>query len=178
MKRIIIASCVLGAAVGGLWPLSGFGFGEPRTVPDTSFYFNNLRWGRYPSAVISRVVSPDTVIAVIEGAPGPCVIRLAGIEGPTDQERPYDQRAVELLQEKILYRTVKLEGDEFLRTDFGEGPISAYIWLEGEQMNSELLRAGLARAIPSPYTPNIKYWNHFRGLEERARQEALGIWSL
>lgn len=177
MKRIIIASCLIGAVV-GLWPDASFGFGEPRTVPETDFYFNNLRWGRYPSAVISRVISPTTVVAVIEGAPGPCIIHLAGIEAPTDQEQPYDQRAVELLQEKILYRTVKLEGDEFLRSDFVNGPISAYIWLEGEQMNSELLRMGLARAIPSPYTANIKYWNHFQGLEERARLEGLGIWSL
>ena len=42
-------------------------------------------------------------------------------------------------------------------------------------MNALLVRNGLARI--APYTHNIKYDSYFRGLEKRARQERLGIWS-
>jgi micrococcal nuclease len=162
--------------LGAFWSSAGFSFGEPRIIPDTSFYFNNLQWGRYPSAVVAEVIDGNTILAQIEGELSVQVVRLAGIEKLTGSDQPFDQQAIDLMKSQILYRTVKLEGDKFARDEETSGPLEAYIWLEGVQMNGLLVRNGLATVVP--YSHNIKYDNYFKGLQEQARAEKVGVWSL
>ncbi|MEN9226745.1 MAG: thermonuclease family protein [Thermostichus sp. HHBFW_bins_43] len=169
----------LGFAASGLLlvtpAMPSHGFGEPRVVPDTRFYFDNHRFDRYPDAVVVRVVSGDTLVVQIEGEQKMRLIRLAGIEGLGFEESPHHEQAVELIRERILYRTVKLEGDKLLRNEDATGLVEAYVWLEGHQMNAMLVRNGLARIVP--YSHNIKYDSYYRGLQEKAQQDRLGIWS-
>jgi len=173
-RRMAFGWAVLGWLL-ALPVLPGHGFGERRVVPDTPFYFDNHYFDRYPEAVVVGVVNGDTLVAQIEGEQKLRLIQLAGIQGLSPQEDPFYQQALELMRERILRRTVKLEGDKLLRNVDATGLVEAYVWLEGQQMNALLVRNGLARI--APYTHNIKYDSYFRGLEKRARQERLGIWS-
>ncbi len=166
----------LGILWAGLMIPPGFGFGEPRSVPDTSFYFDNFNFDRFPYATVGAVLSGDTVAVQIEGETHLRLVRLAGIQAPDAVDAPFDQEAVQLLRDRILFQQVKLEGDTFFRNEDGTGPVEAYIWLNGNQINAVLVRNGLATV--RPYTHNIKYDNHFVGLQQRAREENLGIWSL
>lgn len=173
-QRIALGSAALGLLL-AIPVLPSHGFGGPQVVPDTPFYFDNHRFDRYPDAVVVRVVNGDTLVVQIEGEQKMRLIRLAGIEGLSPEENPYYQQAIELMRERILYRTVKLEGDKLLRNVDATGLVEAYVWLEGHQMNAMLVRNGLARIVP--YSHNIKYDSYYGGLQEKAQQERLGIWS-
>ncbi len=181
LKRCVFASCALGALVLGSAYLdsettASFAFGEARIIPDTSFYFDNFRFDRYPYATVVDVVAGDIVVVQIEGELTLRYIKLAGIQALDPTEQPFFGQAVELLREMILFERVKLEGDKFLRNEDATGFIEAYVWQEGRLMNAALVRNGLAVVIP--YSHNIKYDNYFSGLQERARNEQLGVWAL
>ncbi|GAB4216813.1 MAG: hypothetical protein OHK0012_19860 [Synechococcales cyanobacterium] len=148
-------------------------FGEKRVAPDTPYYFDNIRFDRYPYAHIVKVVNGHTVIAQVEDEPRLRLLRLAGIESVVRD--PYDQQAIALLQKLAQYKTVKLEGDRNPRDVDAVEAVEVYIWSEGRQMNAELVRAGLA-TVPE-FVSNTKYDNIFRGLQAEARQERLGIWA-
>ncbi len=173
-----LSVCLGGVGIlwGGVMATQGFGFGEPRPVPDTSYYFDNFNFDRFPYGTVGAVLSGDTVAVQIDGETQMRIVRLAGIQAPEETDAPFDSEAVQLLRDRILFQQVKLEGDTFLRNEDASGPVEAYIWLHGDQMNALLVRNGLATI--RPYTHNIKYDNHFVGLERRAREESLGIWSL
>ncbi len=177
LKRCLLATCTLSClAIGSLWVEAGHSFGEPRIVPDTSYYFDNFRFDRYPYATVSGVINGNTIVAQVEGETHQRLIRLAGIEALASGDQPFQAQAVDLLRDMILYQRVKLEGDKFQRGHEVDGPVEAYVWLEGDQINAVLVRNGLATVIP--YSHNIKYDNYFLGLQERARDDRRGIWSL
>ncbi len=176
LKRHVIASLTLGALALGTFPAISWAFGEARMIPDTSFYFDNFRFDRYPYATVVDVVAGDVIVVQIQGHNDLRYVKLAGIEALDPTEQPFHQQAIETLRDLILFETVKLEGDKFLRNEDATGLLEAYIWLEGHQMNAVLVRSGLATVIP--YSHNIKYDNYFSGLQDRARDERLGIWSL
>ncbi|MEN9238385.1 MAG: thermonuclease family protein [Thermostichus sp. DG_1_6_bins_120] len=173
-RRVALGSAALGLLL-TVPVMPGHGFGEPRVVPDTSFYFDNHRFDRYPDAVVVGVVDGETLVVQIEGEQKMRLIKLAGIQSLSPEETPYYEQAIELIRERILYRTVKLEGDKLLRNEDATGLVEAYVWLEGQQMNALLIRNGLARI--TPYSHNIKYDSYYGGLQEKARQARLGIWS-
>ncbi|MEN9206030.1 MAG: thermonuclease family protein [Thermostichales cyanobacterium SZTDM-1c_bins_54] len=161
----------LGALV--LSSTAALAFGEKRVAPDTPYYFDNIRFDRYPNARIVKIVNGHTVIAQVEDETRLRLLRLAGIEAVTRD--PYDQQAIELLQKLAQYKTVKLEGDRNPRDVTTLEPVEVYVWSEGRQMNAELVRAGLA--IVPDFVSNTKYDNVFRGLQREAQQQRLGIWS-
>jgi len=99
-QRIALGSAALGLLL-AIPVLPSHGFGEPRVVPDTPFYFDNHRFDRYPDAVVVRVVNGDTLVVQIEGEQKMRLIRLAGIEGLSPEENPYYQQAIELMRERI-----------------------------------------------------------------------------
>ncbi len=194
LQRSVLGLCTLGClAAGTLWPIPGFGFGEPRVVPDTSFYFHNYSFDRYPDATVTRILSSHLIMVQIEGEHGMRVVQLAGIEPIPETAEPFYQQAIQAMEETILHRIVKLEGDDYQRNEEVTSFVQAYVWLEGHQMNATLVRSGLAKTIPAfdpaggalppitasanLYTPNIKYRNYYYGLQNRARAERLGIWS-
>ncbi|MDX2272965.1 MAG: thermonuclease family protein [Cyanobacteriota bacterium] len=173
-KRVALGLLTLGC-LAAAWTGKSYGFGEPRVVPDTSYYFDNWRFDRYPYATVVGVLNGDTIVAQIDGEQTLRKVRLAGIQAPLPDEQPYSRQAVELLKSKIQFQVVKLEGDKLLRDEDATDLVEAYVWLHGEQINAVLVRNGLATVVP--YSHNIKYDNYFSGLQTRARDENLGIWA-
>ncbi len=156
------------------WALPVKAFGEPRIVPNFRFSFDNNYFDQYPSALVVRVLSGNRLVVQVEGEQELRIIRLAGIEALSEVAPDYDNAAVEFLQNQIQYRTVKLEGDLFQRRPDGTGPVEAYVWLEGQQLNEALVRDGLA--IVEPYTHNIRRDNTLRGIQAEAQRRGSGVW--
>lgn len=112
--------------------------------------------------VVSRIIDGDTVKA------GNISIRLLGINSPERGERYYNE-AREFLESLILNQTVKLEEsgvDRYNRK-------LAYIFLESENVNLELIKNGFA----SPYFPDgkKKYYYEFGNAWEKCVGENLNF---
>jgi len=172
MRKSALWITCLGALV--LSSTAALAFGEKRVAPDTPFYFDNIRFDRFPYARIVKVVNGHTVIAQVEEETSLRVLRLAGIESANQD--PFDQQAIQFLQRSVQFKTVRLEGDRNSRGVNAAGSVEVYIWSEGRQMNAELVRAGLA--IVPDFVSNTKYDTIFRGLQSQAQQERLGVWTL
>ncbi|WP_456364033.1 thermonuclease family protein [Priestia aryabhattai] len=56
------------------------------------------------------------------------------------------------------------------------GRLLAYVYVNGKMLNEILLEKGLARVAVFP--PNTRYVDEFRGIQDKARQQQLGIWSI
>lgn len=54
------------------------------------------------------------------------------------------------------------------------GRLLAYVWAGGLMVNAELVRRGLAAAMPIP--PNLRHRALFRRLEREARRAGRGLW--
>ena len=126
---------------------------------------------------ITRVSDGDTVKA--EGHDIEIKIRLVGIDAPEtskkkrDPGQPYSQQAKEHLAGLILNKTVDIKG-------YGLGPynrILGVIYLDGKNMNLEMVKAGLAEVYrgKAPHKfPLIPYWQ----AEKKAKNDMRGMWSL
>ncbi|WP_017324058.1 thermonuclease family protein [Synechococcus sp. PCC 7336] len=172
----MLKQCVLASiAVGFLHPAIARAYGEPRIVPDHSFYFSNDNLDRHPQATVVKVLSGTTVLVQVEGELELREIQLAGLENLAALAPSIEQEAIGRIEGALLHRIVRLEGDTFQRTPEGTGAVQAYVWLNGLQMNEELVRAGLA--VVDRTNHNIKHDNFLRGVQSEARADQIGIWS-
>ncbi|MEM4991983.1 thermonuclease family protein [Priestia sp. SB1] len=69
---------------------------------------------------------------------------------------------------------VNLELDTQERDRYGR--ILAYVYVNGKMLNETLIEKGLARVAVFP--PNTRYVDEFREIQEKAKQQKLGIWSI
>ena len=80
-----------------------------------------------------------------------------------------DYEIIKLLKDK----KVKLELDVQERDKYGR--ILAYVYIDGEMYNKELLKIGYAKI--ATYPPNIKYVDDFTEIQKQARKNKVGLWS-
>lgn len=125
---------------------------------------------------VSRVVDGDT-IEVSPAVNGIQDVRLIGVDTPETYggEEPLGPQASAFTKGALTGQQVALElGTE--RID-PYGRVLAYVWTsEGNMFNSQLARNGLAQVATFP--PNTKYVSTFEALQQQARAENRGIWSL
>jgi micrococcal nuclease len=126
---------------------------------------------------VSRVIDGDT-IEVKKGATK-LIVRLVGIDAPEasrkkhDPGQPYSQQATQHLNSFVLNRTADVK-------TFGTdryGRALAEVFVDGNNVNLEMVKAGLAEAYRG--TPasghNMK---PYRQTEEDARKAGRGMWQL
>ncbi len=120
---------------------------------------------KVPSVVIvTKVIDGDTVI--VEGGYS---VRLLGID--TDERgEPCYEEAKEYLEDLVLGREVRLERDEEDVDKYGR--CLRYIFVDGKNVNLELVRKGLA--VARFYLPNVKYHKEITNAEEMAIKEKIG----
>jgi endonuclease YncB( thermonuclease family) len=126
---------------------------------------------------VTRVYDGDTIKA--EGHDIDIKVRLVGIDAPETSRKkrepgqPYSQQSKKYLAELVLNKTVDIKG---YGVD-GYSRILGVIYLDGKNINIEMVRAGLAEAYrgrpphgfdPAPY----------RNAEREARAAKMGMWSL
>jgi endonuclease YncB( thermonuclease family) len=126
---------------------------------------------------VTRVYDGDTIKAA--GHDIEIKVRLVGIDAPEtsrkkkDPGQPYSQQARKYLAGLVLNKTVDIKGYGL----DGYSRILGVIYLEGKNINLEVVKEGLAEAYrgkpphgfdPAPY----------RNAEREARAAKMGMWSL
>jgi endonuclease YncB( thermonuclease family) len=126
---------------------------------------------------VTRVYDGDTIKA--QGYDIEIKVRLVGIDAPEtsrkkrDPGQPYSQQSKKYLAGLLLNKTVDIKGYGL----DGYSRILGVIYLDGKNINIEMVRAGLAEAYrgrpphgfdPAPY----------RNAEREARAAKMGMWSL
>lgn len=130
------------------------------------------------AARVERVVDGDTIVVGFGG--GTERVRLLSVDTPESvhpdatRNHPLGRAASDFTRQRLEGRQVVLEpgpGDEFDRY----GRRLAYVLVEGENFNVELVRAG-----HSPYDTrfgeSVRYGREFRVAEREAREARRGIW--
>ncbi|MDH5527477.1 MAG: thermonuclease family protein [Nitrospirota bacterium] len=130
------------------------------------------------TALVVSVIDGDTVR--LEGGR---LVRYIGIDAPETRHRkgdhwvydpqPFSEAATAENRRRVEGRTVRLEFDQRREDRFGR--LLAYVWSDGEMVNEELVRVGLARA--KSYAPNRRYDRRMSTAQEAARAAGLGIWT-
>lgn len=94
-------------------------------------------------------------------------IRLLAIDTPETtfgKNECYGEEATRQLKKRVLNKTVKLQYDKEEPTYGNYGRLLAYIWIDGSNVNFELLREGYVKAL-------TKYPIHRYSKEEVLRLE-------
>lgn len=125
---------------------------------------------------VVRVVDGDTIVVNFNGKEEK--VRFIGVDTPEsvhpDKSKNTEEgvRASEYTKERLLNKNVKLEFDVQERDKYGR--LLAYVYIEGNMYNKELLEKGYAKV--ATYPPNVKYVDEFKELQKNARAEKMGIW--
>lgn len=127
---------------------------------------------------VTKVIDGDTFKVNYEGKEE--TIRLLLIDTPETvsrkPEQPFGKEASDFMKDKLSGEYVRLELDVSERDKYGR--ILAYAYdAEGEMLNEQLLRKGLAR-VPYIFPPNTKYVDRFQEIQREAQKKKVGIWSI
>ncbi len=120
--------------------------------------------------IVTRIIDGDTICVKKQGTE--IRIRLYGIDCP-EKGQKYFQQAKAFVEEAVLGKIIKLEElyhDRYKRE-------VCIIFVDGKIINRELVAAGLARVYPL-FCSDPALCAQWRRDEIRARENALGMWSL
>jgi len=124
---------------------------------------------------VSRVIDGDTL--VVQKGSVKLTIRLVGIDAPETSKKkyepgqPYSQQSTKHLAKLALNKSVDVKA---YGTD-RYGRILGEVFVDGNNVNLEMVKAGLAevyRGIPAPRQDVGLYWR----AEEDARRAGRGMW--
>ena len=98
-------------------------------------------------------------------------VRLLGINAPEKWEPMYNESKF-FLKNKIENKTVTLKFDKYQRDKYGR--ILSYVFLDGDFINSDLLKFGLANVYDSS---GLIYDLSLKKVQDIAIQSQVGIWN-
>ncbi len=141
--------------------------------------------GDWVLASVVRVVDGDTIIVYVDGEDWK--VRLSGIDTPESVGK-YEDKPEFYGKEASRFTTEMLEGQEvYLEFDVKEQDqydrYLAYVWLREPNEEQILVTCINAILIYQGYAEwfddyeNKKYASLFKGFEEQAREDGLGLWS-
>lgn len=126
---------------------------------------------------VTRVVDGDTIVVNYNGEEER--VRLIGIDTPetvhpSRGEEPYGREASNFTKTGLEGKQVGLEFDVQERDRYGR--LLAYVWLNNQLFNENLVRDGYAKV--STYPPNVKYVDVFTAAQKEAREANRGLWGI
>jgi len=130
-------------------------------------------------AETSTNVSPISVTEVSDGdtfklSDGK-TFRLYGVNAPEVKE-PYFEEAKAFTENLVLGKEISFEQETNYKVDkFGRE--LGYVFIDGVNLNIELVKNGLARVVLYEKRAKIKYQDELLSAEKEAREKRLGIWS-
>ncbi|WP_316896423.1 thermonuclease family protein [Pseudodesulfovibrio indicus] len=98
-------------------------------------------------------------------------VRLIGVDAP-EYKQEYSRKAKEFTVRFCFNKTLRLEYDKERKDRYGRH--LAYVNYNGQMLNRELVRAGLA--IPIRVKPNTRYYDQLLEAEKDARENRRGFW--
>lgn len=133
---------------------------------------------RYEKFVFKRVVDGDTFWVTNLRDGSEWKVRLWGVNAPDQGECYFDKATMEL--EKMLVGK-KINFEKMGRDNYGR--ILAKVYVDGVGVEEMLVAAGAAIAydakdIHDELRPSKEYVDELKKIEEKARKEKRGIWSV
>lgn len=141
-------------------------------------WLGGLERAAAPSVRVVEVVDGDTV--VVESSDGDSdTVRLLGIDTPETKHPTkgiecFGPEAAAFTTTRLLDEVVQLELDVERRDRYGR--LLAYVVVDGERFNDELLRRGFARFLVIP--PNDAHGRELLAAELDARRHRRGLWGV
>jgi micrococcal nuclease len=153
---VAAALVVVVASVAGHW------FGEQRRALDAPY-------------LVVDVLDGDTIVVQRDGSRE--TIRMLGVDTPethhpTKPVECYGPEASAYTARRLLGKWVRLERDVDTHDDFGRR--LAYVYVDGERYDDELLRLGYARLLV--IEPNRLYARTLLDEELAAKRRGVGLW--
>lgn len=107
-------------------------------------------------------------------------VRLVGIDTPEihDERKLWREAALaasRYVQSELKGKTVTLEPDTIQKNRDDYGRLLRYVYLDGRDLNLELVRLGYARVY---HRFNFRLKPEFLAAEKEAKAKKLGVWSL
>lgn len=157
-SRVVVVVTVLAAA-----SVLGWWFGDQRRAADQTYR-------------VVEVLDGDTIVVRRAGAPDETV-RLLGVDTPethhpTKPVQCFGPEAAAYAASRLFGRIVRLE-DDVERRDYYDRRL-AYVYLDGELFERELLRQGYARLLV--IEPNHAHAREMLDDELNARARRVGLW--
>jgi micrococcal nuclease len=126
-------------------------------------------------AIVTRVIDGDTIQVRLGDRLE--TVRYIGIKTPeilhpTRGREPYRVAARTANQQLVEGRTVRLVLDVQLRDR--DSRLLAYVYVDGQLVNAELVQRGYAEAVT--YPPNVNHHTELVELQRRAKQARAGFW--
>ena len=140
-------------------------------------YFEKQKNKTTSTPLISPIQNP-TVIEVSDGdtfklSDGK-TFRLYGVNAPEVKE-PFFEEAKVFTENLVLGKEISFEQEANYKVDkFGRE--LGYVFIDGVNLNIELVRNGLARVILYEKRAKIKYQDELLSAEKSAKELRLGIW--
>ena len=120
---------------------------------------------------VTHIVDGDTIDVSIDGVE--YRVRYIGIDTP-ELDMPYYDQATQANRDLVDGQTVLLVKDVSETDRYGR--LLRYIYLQdGTFVNAELVASGYAQAVTFP--PDVAFAEHFRQLQEVAREAGYGLWA-
>jgi micrococcal nuclease len=127
---------------------------------------------------VIRVVDGDTIVINYNGKKEKvrllCVNTPESVHPDKKQNIPMGKVASRYTQKKLTGKYVNLEF-ELIRLRGNHGRLLAYVFVDGQNLNLDLVRQGLSPYY-TKYGKSQKYNSEFRSAEGQARKEILNIW--
>ncbi|WP_313639650.1 thermonuclease family protein [Paenibacillus sp.] len=134
---------------------------------------------RLLDAKVTRVVDGDTMKLTIDGKKE--TIRLLLVDTPESvnpnipEPQPFSIEASDYAKKMLTDKDVQIELDVSERDKYGR--LLCYLYIDGKMFNELLLEQGYAR-VAYVFAPNTKYVDQFRAIQDKAREQGIGIWSI
>lgn len=120
--------------------------------------------------IVTRIVDGDT-LQLQNGKE----IRLYGMSTP-EQKEDFYQEANQFTEGMVLNKEITLEQEDKYKQDkFGR--LLGYVFVDGVNLNIELVRSGLAKVVLYEKRAKIKYQDELLQVEKEARENRVGLWS-
>jgi endonuclease YncB( thermonuclease family) len=140
------------------------------TLPSPSGYATAT--ASFVLARVTHVTDGDTIDVVIDSRTD--TVRYIGIDTP-EHGFPYYQEALEANRALVQGQEVRLEYDISSRDRYDR--LLAYVYLSsGVFVNGQLVSQGLAESVT--YAPDTKHQAELDALEELAKSQQVGMWTL
>jgi len=127
------------------------------------------------------LISPIQKLTVVEVSDGDTLklsdgktFRLYGVNAPEVKE-PFFEEAKVFIQNLVLGKEISFEQETNYKVDkFGRE--LGYMFINGINLNIELVRNGLARVVLYEKKAKIKYQDELLSAEKEAKEKKLGVW--
>jgi micrococcal nuclease len=143
-------------------------------------YFEKQK-SKSPPYPLSPSYPSDQKLTVVEISDGDTfklsdgkTFRLYGVNAPEVKE-PYYEEAKAFTQNLVLGKEISFEQENNYKVDkFGRE--LGYLFVDGVNLNIELVKNGLARVVLYEKRAKIKYQDKLLQAEQKAKEMKLGVW--